>query len=230
MSDIFREVNEELQRKQFKRFWDRYGYVVIGAALLIVVATAGYKSWENYRQSVAAAKGDRFLAAIELSEQGETEKAREIFEELSGDGAGYGVLARFRLASDQAGRGDSSDAIAGFDALARDPDVDPFLQDLARIRAGYLAVDSESYDAVSGRVADLAAAGSSLRFSALEILGLSAWRDGDMEKARGHFQALRDDAETPGDLRQRAEFMLALLKSRLGADADAGAAPATPTQ
>ena len=46
MSDIFREVDEDLRREQYKRLWDRFGGYVIGLAVLIVVAVGGYKAWE----------------------------------------------------------------------------------------------------------------------------------------------------------------------------------------
>ena len=75
MSDIFREVDEDLRREQYKRLWDRFGGYVIGLAVLIVVAVGGYKAWEWWENSRAAASGDRFLAALMLSEEGKHEEA-----------------------------------------------------------------------------------------------------------------------------------------------------------
>ena len=37
MSDIFREVDEDLRREQYKKLWERFGSYVIGLAVLIVV-------------------------------------------------------------------------------------------------------------------------------------------------------------------------------------------------
>ncbi len=45
MSDIFREVEEEVRREQAKKLWDRYGAYVIGVAVLLVAVTAGYRGW-----------------------------------------------------------------------------------------------------------------------------------------------------------------------------------------
>jgi hypothetical protein len=42
MSDIFREVDEDLRREQVRKLWDRFAPYVIGLAVLIVAATAGY--------------------------------------------------------------------------------------------------------------------------------------------------------------------------------------------
>ena len=47
MSDVFKEVDEDLRREQLKSIWDRFGAYIIGAAVLIVVATAGYRLWAD---------------------------------------------------------------------------------------------------------------------------------------------------------------------------------------
>lgn len=41
-NDTFiREVNEQIRSEQLSRFWGRYGIVVVGAAILVVVGAAG---------------------------------------------------------------------------------------------------------------------------------------------------------------------------------------------
>jgi hypothetical protein len=48
MSDdsFIREVEEELRSDRLKGFWDRFGPILIGAAILVVVATAGWRGYE----------------------------------------------------------------------------------------------------------------------------------------------------------------------------------------
>ncbi|MEM8812424.1 MAG: tetratricopeptide repeat protein [Pseudomonadota bacterium] len=226
MSDIFREVEEELQRQKMKRIWDRYGLWVIGGALAIILGTVGFKGWEAYQASQAADRGDRFLAALELSEEGRTDEAAAALEALTQDGGpGYAILSRFRAASDLSIGGDAQAALDAFDAIAADSNVDGFLQDIARIRAGYIAVDMETADAVRSRIGDLAEADGPLRFSAREILGLSAWAASDYQAAKTQYDALRSDTEMPTAMRQRVELMQALLASRLD-DTEAAAGSA----
>ena len=49
------------------------------------------------------------------------------------------------------------------------------------------------------------------RFSAREMLGLSAYRLNDMREAEKQFSALIGDEDTPPNLRERADMMLALI-------------------
>ena len=40
MSDIFHEVDEEVRREQLKKLWQKYGWLVIAACVLVVLAAA----------------------------------------------------------------------------------------------------------------------------------------------------------------------------------------------
>ncbi len=143
MSDIFREVDEDLRREQFKRLWDRYGSYVIGLAVLIVVAVGGFKAWEWWETSRAAATGDRFLAALVLSEEGKHDEAIAALDAVAADGSGdYPILAIFRSAGEKAAAGDDAGAVAAYDSIAGRSGVPPLVADLARIRAALILADS----------------------------------------------------------------------------------------
>ena len=45
MSDtqFIREIDEELRRERLMKLWERYGAYAVGAAVLIVAATAGWR-------------------------------------------------------------------------------------------------------------------------------------------------------------------------------------------
>ena len=82
MSDIFREVDDDLRREQLKRMWDRYGTYVIGLAVLIVLVTAGWRFYEYWQEQRAEASGDRFVAALRLAEDGKHTEAVTALDEL----------------------------------------------------------------------------------------------------------------------------------------------------
>ena len=110
MSDIFREVDEDLRHEHYKRLWDRFGPYVIGLAVLIVVGTAGWRLWEYWQERSAQATGDRFVVALELAEAGDRDAAITALQEIAVDGSGqYPMLANFRAASERAASGDLED-------------------------------------------------------------------------------------------------------------------------
>ena len=70
MSDIFREVDEEVRREQFRKMWERYGKYVIAACVLLVVAVGGWRFYESNEAKKAAEAGAQFEAAMTLVNEG----------------------------------------------------------------------------------------------------------------------------------------------------------------
>jgi hypothetical protein len=222
MTDIFREVDEDLRHERYKRLWDRFGTYVIAAAILIVVATAGWRLWEYWQGHQAQASGDRFIAALDLADNGDHAAAIKALEAVVADGSGqYPLLARFRVASEKAGSGDRDGAVADFDLIANAGNAPALLRDLARLRAALLLVDTASVADLNTRIGSLSETGNPWRHSAREILGLASWRAGDLQAARKFYEEIAADQEKPADLQSRAQFMLGLIRARLGDPAPA---------
>ncbi|MEI2387791.1 tetratricopeptide repeat protein [Breoghania sp. JC706] len=216
MSDIFREVDEDLRRDRYGKLWKRFAPYIIGVAVLIVVGTGGYRFWEYQQAQKSAAAGDVLLTAIEEGDAGDHDAARQDLAKLSGSLGGYPMLARMRTASELAASGDKEGALKAFGEIADDTSLDGRYRDIAAIRAGYLAVDLESRDQVKARVERLADAANALRAAAWEILGLAAWKAGDMDGAGKWNAMILEDREAPADVNTRARMMQALIQAAKG--------------
>lgn len=212
MSDIFREVDEEVRKDQLQSLWKRYGVYVIAAAVAIVVATAANVGWREYRESQRLKESDRFLSAAGLLQQGRTEAAITGFADLAETaGTGYAVLARLQEAAARAGAGDLEAAAIALDRLASDGDADRLYRDLAQLLYVMMRLDSGAPADLERRLAPLAAEGSAWRYSAQELQALLWRRQGERGRAREAFQALSTDEQAPQGVRRRAELMLAAM-------------------
>ncbi len=58
MSDIFREVDEDIRHEKYRRLWDRFGSWVIAVAVLIVVGTGGYRGWLYWQDTQSQSAGE----------------------------------------------------------------------------------------------------------------------------------------------------------------------------
>ncbi len=222
MSDIFREVDEDIRQEKYRRLWDRFGPWLIAVAVLIVVGTGGYRGWLYWQENQSQAAGDNFFEAVRLSEDGDTEQAAELFGELSDATGGYAAIARMRAATDMVQAGQTTEALAEFDAVSRDSSVDAGLRDIAAMRAAYLAVDTEGYAAVADRIEGLTGDAEPFRAGARELLAVAAWKAGDVETARRWISAIDDDPEAPTDVKRRVAILTQVINSANGA-ADASA-------
>jgi hypothetical protein len=229
MSDIFREVDEDIRKDQLRKLWDRFAPYIIGAAVLIVVGTAGYRGWEYWQSRQAEASGDRFMAALALADEGKHDESIAALQELVANGSGsYPVLARFRIAAELARSGDVAGSVAEFDEIAAG-NAPEEVRSLARLRAALLLADTAEFSELESRLTDLAATGSPWRHTARDILALAAWRVGDYATAKRYLDMIATDQEAPQDLRQRVLVMSALVDGKLAGNATAsGGAEATP--
>jgi hypothetical protein len=210
VSDIFNEVDEEVRREQLKKLWDRYSVYIVAAAVLLVLLVAGWRGYEWWQAKKAAEAGATFQTAMALSADGKTAEAEAAFAKITEEGArGYRDLARLREVAELAKR-DPKAAVAAYDAIATDPALPQSLQDLAALRAGYILVDTGSYDEVRRRLEPLAAPGRTFRNTARELLGLSAWRAGDLTAARTWFDMILNDPGATAGTRKRVEMLMTL--------------------
>jgi len=211
VSDLFSEVDEEVRRERLKKLWDKYSVYVIALMVLIVAGVGGWRFYQYREAQKAAEVGAAFNRAAELSEQAKHAEAEAAFTELAAKApAGYRALARMRAAAEVVAR-DPKAAAKMFDDIAADHSVGAELQELARIRAAMLLLDSASYADMQQRLEASTTASSSFRHSAREMLALSAWRNGDMATARKWLDAIAEDAQTPDSLQARARALQALL-------------------
>ena len=209
---FLREVDEAVRQERYKKLWDQYGVYALGLAALIVAGVAAYKGWAYWQERQAQAAGAKFIEALTMLDGTDATKAKDVIALLAEEGPpGYRVLARFQLAAAEAKAGDIDKAVADYDALASDSSVDEILRGHATLQAAALRLDKTDYAEMERRLKDLAEGDSAWRFSARELLGLSAYRLNDMREAEKQFSALVGDQGTPPNLRERADMMLALI-------------------
>ena len=221
MSDIFREVDEELRQDKLRAFWKQNGWLVIFAAVGIVLGVAGVRGWQAWERSQIGASGARYTEALELLEDDKREEGLAILDELAADSyASYPVLARLRQAGALAAAGENKAAVETYDAVAADDGADEMLRGVARIRAAMILVDSAGADEIKSRVGALAdAEDGPWRHSARELIALALYRAGDYAAADAEYDRVMGDPGVPVSLRGRAETMRALIAPHLAGKA-----------
>src|SRR3954453_13387442 len=94
VSDIFREIDDELRRENLVQLWSRYSRYIIAAAVLLGLIVGGIFAWRQYLASERLAPAKRYTAALALARQNQEEEAVKLFATLA-NGGGYGIPAGF---------------------------------------------------------------------------------------------------------------------------------------
>lgn len=211
MTDLIREVEEDLRRENLEKLWRKYGSYALVAAVLIVLTVAANVGWQHYSASQRDGRARGYEAALNLV-AAEDAKAQESLQAVAQGSDGYAALARLHAAALKAEAGDIDGAVATYEQLAADSSVDRPLRDLSLILLAARTTDTADPAQLTQRLQPLTDAANPWRYSALEITALLARRAGDAEKAQQILTGLADDLNAPRALRQRATELLAALK------------------
>ena len=82
MSDIFREIDDELRRENLLQLWSRYSRYIIAAAVLLVLIAGGIFAWRQHLASERLAQANRYTAALALARQGKEAEAAKLFADV----------------------------------------------------------------------------------------------------------------------------------------------------
>lgn len=204
---LIQEIEEDLKHEQYAKLWQKYGGVLIGACVAIVVVVAGYQGWQSYYKSLRTQEAAAYAAANAKTPPAEAAAA---LDKLAVEArTGYDTLAELRRAALLAQSGDAKAAIAAYDTIAAKKDIEQIYRDLATLRSVMLSLDAGDPAALQIRLQPLLSTG--WRHSAQELQALLAHRQGDAARARQIYQQLADDTATPQALRTRAAEMLAVI-------------------
>jgi len=187
----------------------------------LVLAVGGFKGWQYWQVQLAEKAGMAWYGAIALSESGKTAEADSAFDQITkSDHKGYAVLAKLSQAARLGQDGKTADAVKIYDDFAADSSVDQTLQDLARVRAAYLLVDTASVSDLASRLKGLDDSNSSWRHAVREVLALANVRAADYRAADEQLKLILADVATPAALRTRTVLVSAQIQTLLPATAN----------
>jgi hypothetical protein len=214
MTDIFQEVDEEVRRDKAAEFWKKYQNFIIAGAVLMVLASAGFRYWQYEKEKAAQAAGDQFQAAIAAFDADKPQEAFGGLGKLAAEApGGYRVLAEMTEAGAKA-QIDPAAAIAAFQAIAGNGSVEPLFRDAAKLRAGLLQLNVPGEEAAgTAALTGLASADGPYRRLAKLTLGALAIGRSDYDDAGKQLGDLLGDPDVSPTERKLAERWLGLVAS-----------------
>lgn len=216
MPDLIDEVEEELRAERAKKLGQRFGGIAFGVALTVLAGVGGWEGWKWWEGRKAAAAAESYLSAAQaaVAEGADLRGAAERFAAIGRDApAGYRTLARLRAAALLAETGQTEAALAAWDAISADGQVDSLYRDLATLLWGLHGIDTIDPARIAARLSPLAGPNGAWRASAREVLALAALKRNDAAEARRQLDALLADTATPEGVRDRATRLLQGLGS-----------------
>ncbi len=209
MTDIFREVEEDVRRERFEKLWKAYGNYAIAALVLVFAGIGGWQLWDRHEQEERAKVAATFIAAQRITNP---QAAASAFVDIARTAPkGYATVARLAEAGAMFASGQQGSAIDLYKQIAKD-DNGPVGM-VARLRAAWALADTASRADLADLLKPLDQPGNAWRQNAEEVLAYADYRAMDMKSALAKYSALAVDPQAPDALRNRAQAMSAFLKN-----------------
>ncbi len=225
MTDIFREVEEDVRRERIEKLWKQYGDYALAGIAVLIIAVAGWQFWKYYHAQQLQAASENYTHASLLAAGGDQTAAAGEFAKLAkGAPSGYAALARLQQANALMSAGQTGDAVTLYRQIEQGSDTS--LGAIARLRHAWAIVDVASKADIAEILAPLNAPSSDWQYSAREVLAYADYHAGNTGPAVAAFKELADNTKAPANLRQRCQAMAAFLTA--GAGRDVGNVPPAP--
>ncbi|HKQ11626.1 MAG TPA: tetratricopeptide repeat protein [Rhizomicrobium sp.] len=209
MSDIFREVEEDVRRERLEKLWKAYGSYAVAALVLLFAGIGGWQFWQRHELQERQKFSDSFLAAQRISNP---QTAAGTFADLARNAPkGYGAVARLSQAGAMFASGQRGGAIDLYKQIAKD-ESGP-IGSVARLRAAWGLAETASRTELAELLKPLDQPGNAWRPNAREILAYADYRAMDTKSALTKYNELALASESPNGVRARAKAMADFLKN-----------------
>ncbi len=217
--ELFREVDEELQREKLLALWRRYGGWVVALALVIIVGVAAFLGWQRWQEHSRQSQAQEFAQAMRtFADKRYPEAALDLSKFAATASPGFATVARLNEARAQIQAGDKKGALATLTALANDDTVDPLFRGLASLLDISQQIDTADPKDLIARLEPLSASGKPWRQPARILLSAAALRAGDKSMARKALEEVKQDATAPASTQSLADQLLKAIGGNEASD------------
>ncbi len=198
MSELFREIEDDIKRERYEKLWHSFGKVMVGVSVIIILITIGIVIWQNHRQAKAMDKTSEFIKGIDRLNIEDYKGAIGVFDALSADpGSSYYGLALLRKAQAQNALSDHDGAYKTYKTLSEN---DPVFGELAK-----MMLPPENGDVTKPRL------GAPFFYTQSEARGWQLLKLGKKDNAVAHFLSIYRDPKAPYSMHGRVTEALQYL-------------------
>jgi len=128
--EIISEIEEDLQKERFKKYWKNYGKYISLLIVFIIFSVGGWQIYELLEKRRNIEASNIFLNILDVSKE-DTEKAIEEIDKIKNLPNGYELLIKFQKANLYLKNNRTSDAVFLLNNIHLDNKIEQNYRDIA---------------------------------------------------------------------------------------------------
>ena len=202
MSDIFVEVDEALKQEKLEALWQKYGGLIIGALIAIVLGTAaneGYKAWKTNHDT----KQTSLYMSVSEKDDVTVDAFLSLTDKTEG---GLQTLTQINAASTALKNGNTEKATSIYTQISGSPNA----EESFRALASYMAVHTSPDITQEQKLANLQTIAKDNSnpwsdYAKLDAALILGEEHNDFTQAQTYLKEINDNEKAPKTLRQKAQ-------------------------
>ena len=210
MSDILRQVDEELRQDRLINLWRRYRVYLIGGLILLIGSVLGYQINKSVNQSFYEEEVEKYIGSSDLVDLnqtienlGEIENSNQLL--ISG-------IAQIKIATLLMENGKIQESKDKLLEIINEDKTDDIITDLAIYFYLMSNLNDMAMDEINIYIDTDKLENSSFKFLFKETIAIKNLLSGKIQISKEKFDELINDANTPRDIVIRATKFLDTIK------------------
>jgi len=210
MSDILRQVDEELRQDRLKILWKKYRIYIVGMLILIIGGVFGYQINKSVNQSYYEKTVEKYIAIAGIKNLNESIKN---LSEIEGDNQLFiSSIAKIKAANLLMENGNTEESMNKLKEIMNDDNSDKLVADIATYFYLMSNLNEINKDEINIYITSERENNSSLKYLFKEAIAIKNLLSGNIDLSKEYFNDLSNDTNAPREIAIRASKFLDTLK------------------
>ena len=210
MSDILRQVDEDLRKDRLLVLWKKYGYYLIGIIAVLIIFVIGYQVSFSLSQKNNERIVEMYLNAVNTDDVNLSINNLEAINDS--DNTFLANLARLRTASLHVENGNMTEGRAKLEEIILNNKDSSIITDFAIYLFIVSNIDEMEINEINKYLNEKKIFSSEFKYLFEEIIAVKELLSGNYDNSLKKFESLINSPSTPNDILIRAEKFIEIIK------------------
>ena len=210
MSDILRQVDEDLRKDRLLKIWNSYRIYIVASILITLISLSGYQYYLSSTQSKNEAIVEQYINSTNLMDTNTS--IQQLLELNEADNSFIKGLAQLKRAELYFVTENKEQAIELLQSISTDESLNLIIRDLALYKYLMIQLDNLDKDLYFEIIDSQNLNVSKFKYLFRELKALKYLIEGDRINSLEIFESIISDESSPIDLKTRSEKFINISK------------------